>query len=252
MVYHILNGDALTDRFKAMGLSGQMVVTRECLVEGDLSGDTLPEFFKTRARYLSAAYQAPEEEYATAVVAEMNRLLSSQDNSEFNLWFGYDLFCRANLWFILSLLYDLPGRKEVNVVYPAHLDEQEVWQDFGGATVQDLLFCFEHRIKLEEEVLTLSKELWTAFKQNDLEKLGKLSAKSSPAFPYLREVCQAHLDRFPKSGEEPRPERTIKEIIQSSDSDFPSVFRAFSEKEGIYGFGDSQVKRIYDKVVQAG
>ncbi|KAA3438390.1 DUF1835 domain-containing protein [Rufibacter hautae] len=251
MVYHILNGDALTDRFKATGLGGQVVVTRECLVDGDLSGDTLPEFFQTRARYINAAFQAPEEEYATAVVAEMNHLLTAPNNSEFNLWFGYDLFCRANMWFILSLLQDLPEPKVVNLVYPANLKEPEVWRDFGGATTEDLRYCYEQRITLSEADLTLGRDLWLAFKQKDLERLKKLSELSSPAFPYLREVCQAHLDRFPTDGEAPRPERVIREILQTSAQDFPSVFRAFSKKEGIYGFGDAQLKRIYDKVVQS-
>ena len=44
MIYHILNGDALIDRFSATGLKGEMVVARESLIEGDLSGDTRVAF----------------------------------------------------------------------------------------------------------------------------------------------------------------------------------------------------------------
>ncbi|MBD0333673.1 MAG: DUF1835 domain-containing protein, partial [Chitinophagaceae bacterium] len=40
MTYHILNGDALIGGFSATGLKGKMVVARECLIEGDLTGDT--------------------------------------------------------------------------------------------------------------------------------------------------------------------------------------------------------------------
>ena len=56
MIYHILNGDALIDRFSATGLKGKMVVARECLIEGDLTGDKPEEFYQTRANYLAAKY----------------------------------------------------------------------------------------------------------------------------------------------------------------------------------------------------
>ena len=56
MTYHILNGDALVDRFVTTGIEGEVVIARECLIEGDLSGKDLEEFFKVRAAYLAQTY----------------------------------------------------------------------------------------------------------------------------------------------------------------------------------------------------
>lgn len=46
-----------------------------------------------------------------------------------------------------------------------------------------------------------------------------------------------------------RPERVVKEMIDNTSSEFADVFSAFSEKEGIYGFGDLQVRAMYDRLI---
>jgi hypothetical protein len=60
----------------------------------------------------------------------------------------------------------------------------------------------------------------------------------------LEKVVQAHIDRFPKAGELGRPERILKEIMDSGITDFNKLFPVFFKREGIYGFGDTQVKSI--------
>jgi hypothetical protein len=45
MDYHILNGDALKGQFPSE-IPGQLIVARECLVDGDVSGESLSEFFR--------------------------------------------------------------------------------------------------------------------------------------------------------------------------------------------------------------
>ena len=62
-------------------------------------------------------------------------------------------------------------------------------------------------------------------------------------------VCRAHIDRVPKQGKKGRPERAVEEIIEHTGSNFIDVFNQFSKREGVYGFGDCQVKLIYDRVL---
>lgn len=99
--------------------------------------------------------------------------------------------------------------------------------------------------------LLLAKELWRAYRYNDLSTLNQLSKQPSAPFPYLKDVCQAHIDRFADFSGKGRPERVIEELLEGSVKDFPSLFDAFFKREGIYGFGNLQVKRIYDKVLQS-
>ncbi|MBJ6119745.1 hypothetical protein JAO76_16175 [Pontibacter sp. BT310] len=251
MIFQILNGDALTDRFLALGLKGEVIVMRECLIEGGLSGNSLDEFIKTRATYLSETYPSTSDTYHQKVVTEFEKLLQAPDHSEFNLWFGYDLFCMANMWFIISLLHQLSIEKKVFIVYPSYLKKTDIWQDFGSAGSEELYYSFNNRLSLTEKDLQLSQSIWNAYKEHDLIKLRKLSEQQFLSFPYLREVCQAHIARFPAPGKLGRPEKVIAELISDKNVNFTSIFEEFTKREGVYGFGDLQVKKIYDKVLQS-
>jgi len=57
MNFHILNGDSLAQTFAETGIAGEVIVFREALIDGDLSGNNLHQFWKGRARCigLSAA-----------------------------------------------------------------------------------------------------------------------------------------------------------------------------------------------------
>ena len=79
----------------------------------------------------------------------------------------------------------------------------------------------------------------------------QLSKQKSACFAYLEEVCQAHIDRFPVDKSLGRPEKIVKELIEKNASDFKEVFKEFSVREGIYGFGDLQLKSIYDRQIQS-
>lgn len=247
MTFQILNGDALTDRFRASGIPGEIVVVRECLIEGTLEGDPLADFWQNRADYIFGTYHADPEMYFKDVVAEFNRLLAAPNNSEFNLWFGYDLFCRANMWFVMHLLYSLSITKKVFIVNPSFLAPADIWQDFGTAGAEDFEIAFKNRVSCSDSDLKLGDDLWKSYKNNDLKKLETLSKTESISFPYLSEVCKAHIDRF--SDETGGPKRVLKEIISDTGTDFYAVFSEFSKRAGVYGFGDLQVKRIYDELV---
>lgn len=248
MIYHVLNGDALTGRFSETRLTGQMVVARECLVEGNLEGDTLADFYKNRAGYIQTRYGETEGNYYQKVVAELDKLVQVPEGSEINLWFGYDLFCQVNLWFIFSLLDDSHKKHSIYLVYPSYLSGDDVWDDFGNATPEILTGCYNRRLRVDLGGIALGTDLWTAYKDADFAKLEELSKTGSPYFPYLREVCQAHRDRFP-AGEKGRPEKVVEQLIKKEEpSTFNTVFRKFSQLEGVYGFSDLQVKQIFDTV----
>ena len=248
MIYHVLNGDALIERFLLTGLGNQMVVARECLVEGNLEGDTVTEFYRTRAGYIKGRYGETEDTYYGRVAGEFNKLMQAPNDSEFNLWFGYDLFCQVNLWYIISLLNDLEKEKAIYLVYPTYLRGDDIWNDFGNASPADLTGCYNRRMRVNSIGISLGKDLWTAYKNSDFAWLEELSKTDSPYFPHLREICQAHLERFPTNGGKGRPEKAVEQLIEEGASDFNTVFNKFSQREGIYGFGDLQVKQIFENV----
>ena len=240
--YHVLNGDSLLIQFNETKLQGEVVICREALIDGEFAGNTLEDFWQTRANFLTTSYGATIDEYANNVKSEFEKIINAQENAQFNLWFGYDLFCQTNLWFILSLIAEKKTSNEIFIIYPFHARGNEVWDEFSKATKDELLYCFDNKIQFSKEDLELGKNLWISYKNNDFTTLDKLAEHQSVCFPNLNEVCKANADKG-------RPERVIKDIINSGSSDFVKVFENFIKREPIYGFGDLQLKKIYEKVI---
>lgn len=157
------------------------------------------------------------------------------------------------MWFVISVIYNLPKKKKVYAVYTSYLDKsnKHFWNGFGPANSSELQHCFDERVLLSDADLRFGQELWMAYKDNKPEELSRLAEKSSVSFPYLKEVVQAQVDRFPKDGSNGRPEKVIEEILKSGSTDFHEVFKEFWKRESIYGFGDTQLKQIYEKIMQS-
>ena len=248
MIYQILNGDSLAYSFADAKIEGDIIVVREALIDGDLSGNDLQAFWQSRAKYIGVT----AAEYHGKVASEFEKIMHAPNDSEFNLWFEYDLFCQVNMWFVISIINNLPVKKKVYAVYTSHLDRnnKHFWNGFGPADSSELQVCFADRILLSDADLQLGQELWAAYKDNNFEELIRLAKNQSPAFPYLQEVVKAHIDRFPKDGTIGRPEKVIEDITQNVSTDFHKVFQEFWDRESIYGFGDTQLKLLYDKVMR--
>jgi len=246
MVYNILNGDALACSFPETEIEGDIVVMREALIDGDLSGDNLNDFWQSRAKY----HDSTEAQYYSQVVKELEKIMEAPTNSVFNLWFEFDLFCQVNLWFIISIINSLLIEKKIYVVNTSYLAKtsKQFWNGYGSANSSELLICFADRILLNDVDLQLAEDLWTAYKSGNLDELTRLATKQTSAFPYLQEVVKAHVDRFPKEGKG-RPEKVIEGITKGISTDFNQVLKEFWNKESIYGFGDTEVKYLYDKVM---
>lgn len=247
MIYNILNGDSLAYSFPDTKIEGDIIVVREGLIDGDLSGNDLQDFWHSRAKYMGIT----EAEYHDKVVSEFEKIMNAPDNSELNLWFEYDLFCQVNMWFVISIINSLSIKKKVFAVFTSYLDKtnKQFWNGFGTANSDELKVCYADRIPLSEADMNFGKDLWKAYKNGNLEELTNLSKHQSSAFPYLQEVVKAHIDRFPKDGAKGRPEKVIEDITKNISTDFHTVFKEFWNRESIYGFGDTQLKHLYDKVM---
>lgn len=193
MIFHVLPGDAVVSTFEKAGIEGEVIVCRECLIEGDVSGQTLDDFWKVRADFITAEHGEQRRKYFDDVARELEKLLIPKQNDEINLWFEYELFCSANLWFCLYLLKDSPAA--IYRVAPVVLDRKDIWRGFGKLTAAEMAECFQQRSKLTKEDIELGADLWKAYREQDHERLRQLSAKQSESFPYLREVCEAEIEK---------------------------------------------------------
>lgn len=249
MTYQILNGDSLATHFADAKIDGEVIVMRECLIEGNVQGKTMIDFFLARAEYLSETHHTTVSNYFTRVVNEIDKITRAGTGSEFNLWFEYDLFCQVNMWFLLSMIDALTIQKKVFAVYSSHLDQDDknFWGGFGSATAANLNTSYRDKIAFDSSCIRHGADLWTAYKNADFPLLKTLS-KNTTEFPHTEEVAEAHAARFPSKGKKGRPEKALEEIMKKNDKDFNTVYGEFNRGQSIYGFGDTQVKWMYDKI----
>ncbi|MFN7116666.1 MAG: DUF1835 domain-containing protein [Saprospiraceae bacterium] len=243
MQYHILTGDALATQFNQTQLDGEILVSRECLIEGPTQASSLQAFWEMRSNYIQETYNGTEQEYFDRVVGEYQQLLHFPAGTEVNLWFEYDLFCQVNMWFCLWLLRQSNKPLKVFRVFPVTRQQHDRWLGFGKLDPQELKRCFQYRVPFSEEAIFVGAQLWQAYSQNNMTKLRKLALNASPCFPYLAEVCEAQIERL--NG---RLEKTLRNILEEGVTDFKDIFTRFFSREGIYGLGDLQVKKLYEQV----
>lgn len=240
MNIHVLPGDALAERFTEINIGDETVVCRECLAVGDVKAENLTEFWNVRAAFIESTYGGAKEKYFQTVASELQKLENISPDSEINLWFEHELFCQTNMWFCLSLLQK--SKADVYRVAPIVESEYDVWKGFGSADKEDLRRSYDQRIKFKEEDITLGANLWRAFQNAEYAELERLSQTKSSCFPYLETVCRAAVEK------NTRPKEILREISKTSISDFNEIFAEFSRRAGVYGFGDSQVKRILQEL----
>jgi hypothetical protein len=243
MTLHVLSGDSLLEPFREAGIPGDVAVFRECVVDGPVNADSLDEFFRLRSSYLSDADSDAGKPgfYESDVIPEIEKILSAPYDQEICLWFEHELFCQVNLWFLLS---EIEGRR-VFVVSPPSEPFENRFDGWARLSGEDLAARFESRSYVDENDARLGAELWRAFRDRDGDRLRELAGSQTEIFRCLPEVAKAAAE----IGR--RPMEALSRIKGEGVLDFSEAFREFREREPAYGFGDLQVKRMWDQVINA-
>ncbi|PZU91350.1 MAG: DUF1835 domain-containing protein [Chryseobacterium sp.] len=237
-IFHITNGDYLAEELKNTSIKGEIIVCREALITGTLKADSLEEFWEVRAKSIADDYNVSEKSYYENSVSEFEKILNIPEGSEVNLWFEDDLFCQVNLWFCISLLSKIDDLK-IYRVFPK-IDAENYWKGFSDSNHSDLEDLLESKVVFNKNDIELTLKLWKAYQNNDMDSLKQLSYNQSNCFHFLKEVTDAYINI--------KPENFIRNQIENGLTDFDSVFKKFQKELGIFGFGDLQVRNIYQKL----
>jgi len=243
--YHILNGDALKEQFPD-SLGTELIIARECMVDGPVTDASLAELFALRSKFISEEYGiGTKEDYIKSIRFEIEKIKVIDEYAAVNLWFEDDLFCQVNFWFIASVLLDFGIKSKVYLVRPKVQNKY----GFGGLAKEELIQRYQERIEIKN--LEQFANLWKFYCRGKLEEMLELAKRLSDKFPFVDMVVKAHIERGLHSEEGGRPTRVLRELIEKhGENNFAEVFKSFSESEHIYGFGDIQVKRIFDKIIK--
>ncbi len=245
-VYHILNGDCLKDQFPT-NIEGELIVARESLIDGDVNGDSLHELFETRSKFISLNYEGfTEKDYFKKTVPEIKKIVAIPDKSEVFLWFEDDLFCQVNMWFVIHLLYKYTQDCKVFLVRPKIHNQL----GFGGFNKEELVELYQDSLPITD--LSEMAKLWIYYQKNDNTNLVATADKLENTFPFIKKAVEANMARIPNENALGRPKQSIIQIIKDlKTTEFSIVFKEFCKRESIYGFGDLQVKRLFDEVLKS-
>ncbi len=239
MVYHILNGDALAQRFPT-DLKGELIVFRECLVSGPNTSSSHADLYKLRKTYLHKLTGGPVD-YDGAVVTEFDKILDLTAHSEINLWFEYDLFCQVNLWYILYLLSLNDRPLQVRLVLP---DDRSPYgfHQYSNEELKTLYNNYYH-IKITSEI----GQIWEAYVNRDAEQIRHASQPLTDINPALSEAIELQQERI-QLDDDPIVMKLKVIVNELNSDDFGNIFRQFQKRHPYYGLGDLQVKSYVDRL----
>ena len=241
--YHILNGDSLKKQLPEY-IQGDIIVCRECFVEGNVKGKDVDDLFAIRAEFLSQNYGGSERDYYTKAVPEFEKIMKLPEDADINLWFEDDLFCQVNFWFIAHLLTNTIRNKTVYLIRP----ESHNQFGFGGLNHAELISIYQNRMLLKQ--IDKIANLWESYQNDDTDKLFQGAQELQSDYPFILPAVEAHIQRKATAENPGRPSQSLIAIMQEfKTEDFDIVFREFNRREPIYGFGDLQVKRLLDEIL---
>ena len=244
---HILNGDCLKAQLRHV-VKDEVIVMRECLIDGNVQGETLTEFYANRANFTAQYQGCTVAGYYEIAAAEIDKIANIEMGSQIICWFEDDLFCQVNFWFVINLLTKRGHTENINLVRPSQGNEYS----FATMTESELQLAYQRMTKLLPQPLALLAKLWSLYQQNDANAMTAIAKQLSDEWPFLLPAINAHLRRTPDESGLGYPERQILAIAtELGSTEFADIFQCFSAREGIYSFGDLQVKQMFDRVMNS-
>ena len=242
--FHILNGDALNERFPTE-IPGQRIILRCCLIDIPLKGCQEVDFWDKRADYLSQRYPTIDaDDYRTRCLSEIDKIKKIPKNSKVYLWFEDDLFCQANFWFCVHCLTTSQAQNKFYLVRP------KASLRYGFAALDDKGLETAFRQNQAVQKIALLSKLWPAYLGANQQLLLHTAARLKSCYPFIEAAVEAHIKRLPGPDSKGLPLETLTDIkAQIGRDSFATIFQLFSQRLPIYGYGDLQVKALLKELL---
>ncbi len=193
---HVLNGDVTATVFAAAGLSGDVLVWRDILVEGPLTAEwTEPTALAARATFLADRLAIDPKLYLRVVREQEEGLAGALRHDEVVLWFEQDLFCAVNLWYLLAWFSRRPAAARLVLVYPP----TDAVKGLGRLEPAQLAALFTERRLVTPLALALGRRAWEAYTGADPRGAAGLADQDHEACPSCGRPSSTTASAFPRS-----------------------------------------------------
>lgn len=220
MIYHILNGDALLEKFPKE-VPGERIIFRECLIDGPVNPTPTQELWQVREAFIQENYFANQKvDYRKNSYEEILKIKSIPDDAKIYLWFEEDLFCQVNLWFILNFLKSHPAEVYLILPYP------DSPYHFSTLSSKDLEVSFlEKSHSLSPKEREVLGNLWLHFQNEDVFEALKIAQLFTERFPFIKPAVEAWRDMIPVGNYPGKPKSVLLDISKKINTrDFERIF----------------------------
>ncbi len=236
MIYHVLNGDALGDRFPEQ-IEGKKIILRECFCYGPLKLDP-EELWSIREEFLESLQS--EISYADYVIPELKKLDLIKEDDQVICWFEEDLFCQANFWFTINRLSK--RTKNISFVLPY----SDPVYGFSALNPAELIKAQETALTLNQDQIESLSRLWKAFVSNIVEIGMAIAESNQDSLPFLMEAVIAWKVSTPQGSPDSHPIQALREISNElGTEEFRKIYPVFHKRYPIYGYGDLIVEDLW-------
>lgn len=241
---HITNGDSFATVLAAAGVDGTIVPWREALsqgpppsAEGDAGGA------EKRAVFLADEYRVGIEGSRNQLL-EMEQMLEKADQwGEIVLWFDRDLFCQANMMFLLARLFRVAPERVSCIQSPE--------RNLVESSTAELRSLFSERVDVGTVDLESGARAWEMWSSSDPRGIERYIEQPGGSLPYLSAALRLHLQRFPSTENGLGAiEQWLLEQIDAGENRFGPLFSRFSTEQSGYGMGDWQIWRTLERLGQ--
>ncbi|GAA4240924.1 MULTISPECIES: DUF1835 domain-containing protein [Winogradskyella] len=245
---HITNGNSLTDYLRELDFTEDILTWQEMLCEGP----TIPkidseDFFNLRSEFLKEYYDIEVD--SKELQKELSKLDNTEAYTEINLWFEYDLFCHINLLGVINLLHQKNIKKPLYLICSGRVKGEKSLKALAELNPEQLKTHYENKVLLTQDDIDLAIALWRTYCGKDHNILKPYIVTNS-SFKYMSNCLKAHLKRFPhqQSGLNVLEDNILR-LVRDNDIKSEHHLLGYSlNYQGYYGYGDTQLKRLINKL----
>jgi len=231
---HLHNGDSVANTARLVGVPGRHVAYRETLISGPVRPKLgVQEWIEERARFLSEHYGENLLRVRNELLEQEQTLDRAREEEEVVLWFEHDLFCLANLLYLLSRLTKC---RRLSLIWCSH--------PLGAMEDEDIFKQFHSRYAVAPAMMNAAALAWRAYTSEEATDLNRLLDADFVDFPFLRDGFLLQASRFPslRNGLGEVEQRALAGI-EAGATDFASLFLRFDQSPPRFGFGDGEFLR---------
>ena len=248
---HILNGGATEAILAQTAIRGDRFSFGDVLIAGPAPAVNGSKWRRLRAEHLAKAYDIEVEKCEGELERQQEVFESCNNHEEVVLWFEADLFCQANLLYVLDWCSHRELRTKLSLICIGEFPGRPNFRGLGELTPEELASLFPERVEVTASQLELAARTWQAYRSEDPRELERLLQASTSALPFLDGALRLQLARFPSTRNGlNRIENTGLELVSRGATRFVELFSQFVEAEPNYGLGDAQVWNVMQRLTQ--